>query len=705
MQRGLFILLLALNCTALFGQATNHTAPGAPGGDAHWPTAAKNGFGTANSLSSKVWFTLAEGVLTEVFYPTLDVPNVQTLQLLVVSDGKVETERDDMFHQLEVSNSYSPSFRQVNKSHNNSYSIRKSYVIDPSANVVLIDVVYQSQKPADVYIYFDPSLNNSGRHDTAWINDNSLLASDGDIASALISDCGFESDQMTAGFLFASDGLTQLRKERKLTRYDRANDGNVVQVAKLKKLSGQAKANVRCTLALGFGTDSDKAFNEAHKSLKKGFVSAKTRYEREWRNYVARLPRVNPKYQAQLNMCAMVLRALEDKTYRGAMIASPSSPWGGGPNANDATTTGYHAVWSRDLYHVATAFLQLGDKASASRALDYLFRVQQKPDGSFPQNTHVDGQQIGGALQMDQIAYPLILAYQINRTDQQTWRLHLKPAADFIAQHGPVTEQERWEEERGFSPASIAAQIAGLVCAANAARINHDSKSARLYLSKAEEWSRKVEMWTATSTGRFGTYYLRIAQNGNPNEGATLNINSGGGDHDEREIVDASFLELVRLGIKRADDPLILKSLKVVDQVIKVQTSVGPAWYRYNGDAYGERHDGGAYDGRSGKGRPWPLLTGERGEYELARGNRVLAQSHLDGLMAFANDGRMLPEQIWDQKTSQHPGLRSGAGTGSATPLGWAMAQFIRLTINLQRGRNLETPQVVVKRLQAPRQQ
>src|SRR5258706_4070695 len=164
------------------------------------------------------------------------------------------------------------------------------------------------------------------------------------------------------------------------------------------------------------------------------------------------MPAVEAKYRRQFIMAAMVLRALEDKTWRGAIIASPSIPWGGGPNANEPTISGYHAVWSRDLYEVATAFHAMGDTAAANRALDYLFNVQQKKDGSFPQNSWVDGRPIGGGLQLDQVAFPLVLAYQLGRTDRSTWRRHIKPAADFILRKGPATEQDRWEEKPGYSP-------------------------------------------------------------------------------------------------------------------------------------------------------------------------------------------------------------------------------------------------------------
>jgi glucoamylase len=343
--------------------------------------------------------------------------------------------------------------------------------------------------------------------------------------------------------------------------------------------------------------------------------------------------------------------------------------------------------------------MAMGDRASANRALDYHFHRQQKPDGSFPQNSWVDGRDIGRGLQMDQVAFPLVLAYQLGRADRNTWLRHIKPAADLIVKRGPTTGQDRWEEKSGYSPATIAAEIAGLVCAAHIARIQSDQRSAQSYLQKADEWARNIDRWTATNTGRYGNgrYYLRITEDDNPNDGAKIEINSGGGTYDERDIVDSGFLELVRLGIKPADDPLVLESLAVVDELIRVETARGTGWYRYNHDAYGESNDGGPYDGRTGKGRLWTLLTGERGEYELARGDRRAAVRYLDAMMAFANEGMMIPEQVWNPSGG---GLadRSGSGTGSATPLAWSMAQFIRLVMNLKNGRNLETPRIVAAR-------
>ena len=697
---------LLFPCSALFAQATNRLAPGAPGEDAQWPSAAKNGFGTSNTLASKVWFTLNNGVMTEVYYPRLDVPNVQSLQFVVNTKdgGRVETEAEDTTHRLEAADPQALTFRQINVAKTGAYTITKTYTSDPRRNSVLMDVNFELTKTGpcgcDLYVYYDPALNNSGMHDSAITDGDWLIAWDGDKASALtVIDASL--DQQTNGFVGTSDGLTQLRRTGRTVAFRRAADGNVSQTARVKFQIplGVMHSFKRFTLVLSFGHNPREAISNGAASVRKGFAAARTEYEQGWHEYVKTLQQVEPQYQSQFNVAAMVLKGLEDKTYRGAMIASPSVPWGGGPNANEPTISGYHAVWARDLYQVATAFLAMGDRASANRALDYLFNIQQKKDGSFPQNSWVDGRPIGGGLQLDQVALPLVLAYQLQRTDRATWLKHIKPAADFILRKGPATDQDRWEEKSGYSPATIAAQIAGLVCASAIASINNDRTSEKRYLEVADKWVHNVERWTATRGQQGdGYYYLRISQNDNPNAGTQIEINSSSRIVDERAILDAGFLELVRLGIKDVNDPLVKQSLALIDQLIKVETPAGSGWYRYNHDAYGERPDGGNYDGRTGVGRLWTLLTGERGEYEVARGDFTAARRRLDTMMAFANDGLMIPEQVWDRSESPRPELRFGEGTGSATPLAWSMAQFIRLAISIKQGHNVETPNATAAR-------
>lgn len=710
-------------------------APDAPGKDSQWPSAGKQGVGTSFGPESKVWFTLQGGMLTEVFYPRIDTANVNLLQFVIVDPETktVETERDDATHEIKPLRDDALTFQQINTAKSGDWKIIKTYTTDPTHDTVLIEVRFERRnRNLNLYVYYDPSLGNSGMGDNAYsplgqvervletpadgteqkpdaAQSSGLGADDGDIATAVL----FSSNvsEFTNGYFGTSDGLEQLRQFGKIeTPYASAKNGNVVQMAKIDQSS-------RFTVVLGFargeyGTITAAA--NAAKSLEKGFSACRTEYEKGWSDYVKTLPKVDAKYRAQFNMAAMVLKAFEDKTYRGAGAASLSVPWGGGNNGNNVTT-GYHLVWSRDLYQVATAWMALGDSESARRAVDYLFTFQQRDDGSFPQISWLDGRTVGDSIQMDEISYPLILAYQLGKTDKPTYDKHIRRSADYIAKNGPFTKQERWEEESGYSPSTIAAEIAALVCAAEIARINNDQLASKRWLAIADNWNANLENWTATKTGKYGDgkYYLRLSQRGRPDSGEKLELGNGAGTFDEREIVDAGFLELVRLGLRRADDPLIVKSLKVVDQQIKATTPNGEVWFRYNHDGYGDTYDGKRWNWDAtwrGNGHPWPLLTGERGQYEIAlAGLKKLTgpgpRVRLDAMMNFANDGLMIPEQVWEKadipKTIDIgflPPLKHGEGNGSATPLAWSMAQFIRLALNIQAGKNLETPDIVFNR-------
>jgi glucan 1,4-alpha-glucosidase len=683
------------------------SAPGAPGKNASWTTGAKQGVGTAASVESKTWYTLSEGALAEVYYPRVDVANSRSLEL-IVTDNKTFADREstDTTHRIELVDPRALVYRQVNTDRDGRYEISKTYFTDPARSTVLIDVKLRSLDGGryTTYVQYDPSLANSGMHDSGRTDRGALVAQDTSgtepVASALIADRTFSAT--SSGFAGASDGWTDLADDFDLDNtYAEAADGNVVQTARLK-LHG-SRRTLTGTIALGFGASTDEAVDAARASLRGGVARERASYVRGWHRYLAGLDRLPQSVRrdralsTQYTVAAMTLKAHEDKTYRGANIASLTVPWGEAQNANEAGVGGYHLVWARDLYQVATAQLAVGDADAANRSLDYLFTVQQKPDGSFPQNTLLDGTPYWTGLQLDEVAFPIVLAWQLGRTDADTWNDHVKKAADFLVSRGPSTPQERWEEEGGYSPSTIAAEIAGFVAASDIASTNGDQGAAAIYAGVADDWQRRVESWTFTTTGPLGdgSYFERIDNNGDPNDGATLSINNGGGDFDERAIVDGGFLELVRLGVKAADDPAVAASLAELDSAIRVETPNGPMWYRYNHDGYGEKADGAPYDG-TGVGRLWPLLTGERGEYELANGGD--ATVHLRTMAKAANAGYLIPEQVWDQADGTTHGLTFGEGTGSATPLAWSMAQFVRLAVSIDEGAPVEMPAVVADR-------
>jgi glucoamylase len=677
-------------------------APGAPGAKATWTNGNKQGVGTSSSLTSKVWFTLGDGVVTEVYYPAVDRANVRLIEFIVTGpNGFFERESADTTHRIEVVHADALVFRQINTSRSHRYRITRTVFTDPARQTLLLQTRFEplAQGTLSLWVYVDPAINNSGLKDTATASSSALVAREGDVALAVIASRPFLDT--TAGFAGTSDGLDDLRHQGRLGRpFERASDGNVALVGRL----ADTESALDVTLAVGFGRDPDAATREARASLDQPADDVLNSYVREWQAYVLGLERVPAPYDRQFQMAVMMLRAHEDKTQRGAMIASLTIPWGHETDASEGNVGGYHLVWSRDVYQVALAFDAVGDRDASLRALEYMFTVQQRPDGSVPQNSWLDGRPYWTSLQLDEVAYPILLAEQLGRTDGRTWRRHVKPAADFLVANGPATPQERWEEESGYSPSTIAAEIAGLIAAASIADRNGDSAAARRYRRTAEDWEKRLDQWTVTRTGPRARepYFLRLTQRGRPDAGEFLELNNGSGTFDERTIVDAGFLELVRLGIRQPDTPLLATSLAVVDRVIGVRTPNGSAWYRYNHDGYGEKPNGRGYDG-TGVGRLWPLLTGERGEYELAAGRD--ARPYLDALLAFANEGLMLPEQVWDRSESPVPGqLTFGEGTGSATPLAWTNAGFIRLALGVHQGRVIGTPEVVRRHFLQDRQ-
>lgn len=668
-------------------------APGAPGSKPTWSNGNKVGVGTSAGEKSKVWFTLGQnGALNEVYYPAIDSANTRTLEL-IVTDGKTfaEIESQNTDHAVKVPDPAALVFTQLNTSKSGRYQIRKTYITDPDHNTVLIRMQMKVLRggPLSAFVYFDPALKNSGLHDAGSARGNILLDTKENVACALAAAPAFVS--VSSGYVGSSDGWPDLQRQYKLLQhYATAPDGNVAQIGELSRSFVEGEP---VTIALGFGTNAGEALAEAEASLKKGFAATRAAYERGWHQYISALKPVEARYRGQYQIAAMVLKAHEDKTLRGAIAASLTIPWGNDVDAGKEGVGGYHLVWARDLYEVATAFLAMGDRQAAARALDYLFETQQKKDGSFPQNSWLDGTPYWPSLQMDEVSYPAILAWQLGKTDKDTYEHHIKPEAEFIVSHGPATPQERWEEKSGYSPSTIAAEIAGLICAADIAHMNGDEGSRNQWTSVADDWARKLSQWTVTRTGKYADqYYIRIAQHGQPDLGEPIDVGNGGGSWDEREIVDAGFLELVRLGIVPPADPLIVKSLAVVDKVIKVETPNGPVWYRYNHDGYGDKADGKGWDG-TGIGRLWIIFTGERGEYELASGRD--AHPYLDAMQKLSNAGGMLAEQVWDRAESPQPWLKFGQGTGSATPLAWSNAQFIRLAIAVHDGKLPELPAVV----------
>jgi glucoamylase len=677
-------------------------APDEPLAFDNWTPGTKLGVGTAYTYDqppgeanpSRVWFGITNGAITEGLYPDVSQANVKALSLLV-TDGKsfVADELEDATYTIERLDGRTPAYRVISTDKEQRWAVVKEIVADPRADTILFTVTFQALEglPADyrLYLLYTPRLGNSGDGDLSKVQDGVAEAWDEQAGIYTTLAANPAPALLTTGYT----GINDLTIDLKDYKVD--VDYHATGIPGRLTIGVELSTTSASTVALGFGDSQIDARKAADTSLQRGFATIANEYMQDWAGYLDKL--VHPLPDLPLyDESAAIIKTHEDKTFYGAGVASLSTPWGQQRDDRNARERGYRYVWPRDLYHVGMALLVMGDQQGARNTLAYLDDVLQKSDGSFPQNAFLDGTPNWGNLQMDEVADPIILAWHLKASDR--YASLVKPAANVILAIGPRTSQERWEENGGFSPATLAAEIAGLVCAADLARQAGETADAERYLQTADEWNNNLEKWTFTTNGSLGegAYYLRIT-NGDPNAHFPLQIRNGGGIYDQREIVDQSFLEIVRLGLRKPDDPNIMATLAVIDTTIKVDTPQGPIYRRYPYDGYGEHPDGRPYNG-SGVGRAWPLLTGERAHYELAAGNTAEARRLMGTLAASANEGGMLPEQVWDAPDIPGQGLFFGRPTGSATPLAWAHAEYILLANTIRQGAISDMPTVVAQR-------
>jgi glucoamylase len=697
---------------------------GGPGTEPRWTSSVKDAVGTSYAASSRIWFTCAYGILNEVYHPTIDRAQVRDMEFLV-TDGEtfVHEEKRDLKSTFEYIHEEALGVRYVNRDPEGRYTLTKEIICDPHHAVVLNHVRIEGDAELlprlKVYALLAPHLDGGGAGNSARAVDIAghkvLLAWKDKFSLAMAASCGFS--RVSCGFVGFSDGWRDLMDNFRMDwEFGSATNGNIAVMGELD-LDGMWKDGaIDFTLAFGIGDGHHAAAQKTGESLATPFAEHRSRYITQWQRAA------NPMFLASkagdggklLGTSHNVLLAHEDKTFSGAFVASLSIPWGQAKGDDDLG--GYHLVWTRDMVQTASALLACGRAETARRALVYL-ACTQKPDGGFAQNFWIDGTAYWSGLQLDEVAFPIILAWRLWKADA-LGELQIFPfverAVGFLVRHAPITHQERWEENAGYSPSTLAAVIAALICAAEIARA-HDSHELAVFLEEYADWVEKhLEDWTVTNNGvllpEVTRHYMRIRP---PETGEAYACEDCGREtirlqnrppgtrtqFEAREIIDAGFLELVRYGVRRADDPLMVDSLKVVDAVLKRGLPQGPGWLRYNWDGYGNRPDGGPYKGW-GQGRVWPLLTGERAHYELAAGRDI--SELIKTYERFATAGQMMPEQVWDDASQSGSNARLGQPAGSAVPLVWAHAEYLKLLRSAVDGKVFDRVDAVYERYCEP---
>ena len=670
-------------------------APGGPGIAPTWSSSDKD-FVTTALGASRLWATIGHGVVNEVFWPSTGRPRLRDMTFyLVGADGWIDLKRVARY-QLSRPAPTLPLLTIVHEG--DGYALTLEIVPDPSRDVLLVR--YAVTGDYRLVVIAAPHLAGGGEQDSAWV-DGELFATGGGESLCLAAADGFESPSV--GYVGASDGWQDLSRNGRLTfDWERAADGNVALSAGLPTSEG--------VLAIGFGETAAGARTLARSSLAESFDLIRTAFLDGWSQWRERSglgailhaqPAGADDLESRLTeeaLCSVtVLKAHEDRTYPGAMVASLSVPWG----SSTDTLGGYHLVWPRDASLTAFALAAVGQIEDAGRILAHLQTAQQA-DGHWPQNYYPSGEAFWTGIQLDEAALPVLLAAKLRALgapDSRGLGAMIRSAVGFVCRTGPASQQDRWEENPGINPFTLATAIAALV----AAEPWLEGAERAYALDLADDWNARLEDWCyvagtplAAAAGARG-YYVRIASASAGPLGEDLIVlrNRQGESVSAAELVALDFSYLTRLGLRDPRDPRILDTIRVVDHVLRVPTPSGPVFHRYNSDGYGEHADGAPFDGH-GIGRGWPLLVGERGHLALGAGEDCLP--YLQTMLNCASVGGLLPEQVWDTDAIPGRGLFPGRPSGSAMPLLWAHAEFVKLYIARRTGEPVERLEAVAAR-------
>ncbi|HEX7338836.1 MAG TPA: glycoside hydrolase family 15 protein [Rhodanobacteraceae bacterium] len=669
-------------------------APGWPGITPTWARSSKDTVGTALG-TSRIWFTIGRGILNEVYWPSCSMPQIRDQGFIVAGD--------DFWVEVKRGNDYqlttpAPAVPLPQVTHRDPrFQLQLEVLADPKRDVVLIRYRLTGEN-LRLYALVAPHLEGSGHGNTALVMPQGLAAIKNETALMLVADHGFTRG--SAGFVGSSDGWQDFHQHDAMTwTHERATNGNVA-------LMGELAANAGM-LALGFGNTVEGARTLALSSLACGFDEAREAYVAGWERWAKPLncPGADDTIVQAVRRAAAVLKTHDDNTFPGAIVASMSVPWG----YSRDDPGGYHLVWPRDAVEAGFAMLACGHFREARAMLAYLIATQQD-DGHWLQNFFADGRPYWHGIQLDEAALPVLLAAKLDHMNElgdlrKEATEMVERALRYVAASGPSSQQDRWEENAGINPFTIAAAIAALVAGAACGFIT--GKEADYALSLADNWNARIESWLyAHDTDldrKHGTHghYVRLAPPGqNAQRGEVALKNRGDFTLPARDLLGMEYLYLVRLGLRAANDPRIVETTKLVDAVLRVDTPTGPFYHRYNEDGYGEHADGSAFDG-TGTGRAWPLLTGERGHYAFLAGED--AMPYVKAMLASASRGGMIPEQVWDTDPIPEHYLEPGRPSGSAMPLVWAHGELIKLAATMQCGVPAEQLPAVATRYAKPR--
>jgi glucoamylase len=587
-------------------------AHGKPGDKPAWSSGAKTIVGTAASERSRIWYTVANGNLNEIYFPDVDQANTRSVRFLV-TDGKTffSDEQWDADHRVTWLAPGVPGCHIESRCKRARYTITKDIITDPVRDTLMMHVNFKtSEQDLKLYLFAEPQMGDQGAHNKAWVGNYkgvTMLLSQRSQTSLAIA-CEPAMLQASCGYVGKSDGSSKLSKFEELPDANMAEDGNVALTGEIDWKINEGQI----TISLACGCDSAEAAQQARSGILQDFSKTRDLFLQRWKERQAQYSEIKDLSGRELDMYRVstaVLETHQSKRFPGAFIASLSLPWGFA--RTDKVVGGYHVLWPRDMVETAMGKLASGDARSARSALFYL-ACTQDASGAWSQNMWLDGTPHWRAIQMDGMALPILLADKIKRQnslDGYNPRAMVEGASCFLLKNGPVSQQGRWEATAGYLVYTVATEITALLAAADFCEEAGSASKANFLRATADAWNDSIdELLYVTGTPlaeehSVAGYYMRVtppdiieAKEVGHLKIEMPNLPFGSRHQKAIDIVSPDAIALVRFGLRSADDQRIVDTIKVIDATLRRETKTGTVWVRSTKDGYGEHADGSPFD-------------------------------------------------------------------------------------------------------------
>lgn len=558
---------------------SENIAPGSPGIAATWTSSAKDLVGTGLG-QGRVWFTVGYGILNEVYWPSNSTPQIRDLGFIIAGE--------DFWSEIKRVHNYTLStpaadllLPKIVHEHER-YRLELEIVADPVRDALLIRYQLEGEG-LKLYPLLAPHLDGEGDNNIGRVTAQGLLAEQNSQYLFLAADQGFS--RSSVGYVGTSDGWQDFNQHQAMTwEYHEAGPGNIAMLGELIGSIG--------TLALTFASSAEGAITLANSALVTGFAEARREYVSHWTQWHKSIsfPQLSPlptHLANAIKTSISVLKTHEGRTFPGAMVASLSTPWGD----SHRDPGGYHLVWPRDSVEVGFALLAYGLIEEVRALLAYLIAIQQS-DGHWMQNNYADGRPYWQGIQLDEAALPVLFAAKLHEQgllgDMHNAVVKMvQKALTFIAQNGPSSPQDRWEENAGINPFTLSACIAALVAGAESGLMEEGDR--QYALSLADDWNARLESWVYVRDSeldrehQISGHYIRLNPAYHSARYGHVTLRNR---HEEtiktRTLLGMEYLSMVRFGLREATDSRICDTTRLVDKLLRVDLATGPYYYRYN---------------------------------------------------------------------------------------------------------------------------